>query len=86
MFSEKANKYLVDLLSLNQWKNSDMVTNWFRLIKNKSDCTFILLDIMEFYPLIMETILDNALPFAKQHVEISDEDLQIIKHCRKSLL
>ena len=75
MFSEKANKYLVDLLSLNQWKNSDMVTNWFRLIKNKSDCTFILLDIMEFYPLIMETILDNALPFAKQHVEISDEDL-----------
>ena len=75
MFSEKANKYLVDLLSLNQWKNSDMVTNWFRLIKNKSDCTFILLYIMEFYPLIMETILDNALPFAKQHVEISDEDL-----------
>ena len=75
MFSEKANKYLVDLLSLNQWKNSDMVTKWFRLIKNKSDCTFILLDIMEFYPLIMETILDNALPFAKQHVEISDEDL-----------
>ena len=75
MFSEKANKYLVDLLSLNQWKNSDMVTNWFRLIKNKSDCTFILLNIMEFYRLIMETILDNALPFAKQHVEISDEDL-----------
>ena len=75
MFSEKANKYLVDLLSLNQWKNSDMVTNWFRLIKNKPDCTFILLNIMEFYRLIMETILDNALPFAKQHVEISDEDL-----------
>ena len=75
MFSEKANKYLVDLLSLNQWKNSDMVSNWFRLIKNKSDCTFILLHIMEFYPLIMEMILDNALPFAKQHVEISDEDL-----------
>ena len=72
MFSEKANKYLVDLLSLNQWKNLDMVTNRFRLIKNKPDCTFILLYIMEFYPLITETILDNI---AKQHVEISDEDL-----------
>ena len=34
----------------------------------------------------METILDNGLSFAKQHVEISDKDLQITKHCRKSLL
>ena len=32
---EKANKYLADLLSLNQWKNSDMVINWFSSIKNK---------------------------------------------------
>ena len=40
---------------------------------------------MEFYPSITETILDNALSFAKQHVEISDKDSGIIKHCRKSL-
>ena len=40
---------------------------------------------MEFYPSVTETILDNALSFAKQHVEISDKDLQIIKHHRKSL-
>ena len=32
------------------------------------------------------TILDKALSFAKQHVEISDKDLRIIKHCRKSVL
>ena len=36
MILEKANKYFVDLLSLNQWKNSDMVINWFCSIKNKS--------------------------------------------------
>ena len=83
---EKANKYLADLLSLNQWKNSDMVINWFSSIKNKSQCVFIQLDIMEFYPSITEAILDNAFSFAKQHVEISDKDLRIIKHCRKSLL
>ena len=65
---EKANKYLADLLSLNEWKNSDMVINWFRLIKNKSQCAFIQLDIMEFYPSITEAILDNALSFAKQHL------------------
>ena len=32
---ERANKYLVDLFSLNQWKNSNMVINWFRSIKKK---------------------------------------------------
>ena len=80
---EKANKYLVDLLSLNQWKNSDMVKNWFSSIKNKSQCTFIQLNIMEFYPSITETILDDALSFAKQHAKTSDKDLRIIKHCRK---
>ena len=38
---EKANKYLSDLLSLNQWKNSDMVINWLSSIKNKLQCAFI---------------------------------------------
>ena len=42
-----------------------MVTNWFSLIKKKSQCTFIQLDIMEFYPSVMETMVDNALSFAK---------------------
>ena len=45
------------------------------LIKNKSQCALIQLDIMELYPLITETILQNSLSFAKQHVEISDKDL-----------
>ena len=47
---EKANKHLVDRLSLNQSKNSDMVINWFSSIKTKLQCTFIQLDILEFYP------------------------------------
>ena len=41
---------------------------------------------MEFYSSLTEVILDNALSFAKHYVEILDKDLQIIKHCRKSLL
>ena len=32
---EKAKKYLVDLFSLNQWKNLNMAINWFRSIKKK---------------------------------------------------
>ena len=54
--------------------------------KNKSQCAFIQLDIIEFYSSTTETILDNALSFAKQQLEISDKDLQIIKHCKKLLL
>ena len=63
-----------------------MIINWFSLIKNKLQCTFIQLDIMEFCLSITEAILDNALSFAEQHVETLEKDLQIIKHCRKSLL
>ena len=40
---------------------------------------------MEFYPSVTKTVLDNALSFAKQHVGVSDKDLRIIKHLRKSL-
>ena len=40
MILEKANKYLGDLLSLNQRKNSDMDINWFRSIENKLQCAF----------------------------------------------
>ena len=61
MILETSKKYLVDLLNLNQWKNSDMVINWFCSIKSKSQCAFIQLDIMEFYPSMMETISDNVL-------------------------
>ena len=63
-----------------------MVKNWFNSIKNKSQCAFIQLDIMEFYFSVMEAILDNALSLAKQHAEISDRDLRITKHYRKLLL
>ena len=65
---EKANQYLVDLLTLDQWKISDIVINWFSSNKNKSQFAFILLDIMEFYPSVTEMILDNALSFPNQRV------------------
>ena len=42
--------------------------------------------VKEFYPSITETILDNAISLAKEHIHINDDHLRIIKHCRKSLL
>ena len=83
---EKGNKNLVKYLKVNQWRNTDSVINWFNAIENKSQCLFIQLDIVEFYPSISENILDTTINFAKQYTDISDENLRIIKHCPKSLL
>ena len=71
---------------MNQWRNKDSVVNWFNTIENKSQCFFIQLEIVESYPSILENILGTAINFAKQHTDIFDKNLRIIKHCRKSLL
>ena len=55
-------------------------------VKDKHLCTFIHLDIKDFYPSITPDILDNAISFAKQYVHINDESVQTIKLCRTSLL
>ena len=62
---EKVNTILVDSLKFNQWKDTDNVINWFNAIKDKSQCCFIQLDIVEFYPSITESILDKAISFAR---------------------
>ena len=73
-------------MRVNQWKNSASVIEWFRNIEDKKNCTFIKFDIRTFYPSITETVLDEALLFAKQHHDISNDNTKLIKHCRKSLL
>ena len=71
---------------MNQWKNTDSVLKWFLDISNKKDCSFIQLEIKEFYPYINENILTNAIQFGKLHTTIRDKDLRLIMQCRKSLL
>ena len=51
-------------LNLNQWKNANKVIGWFINIDNKHQCTFIQLDIKDFYPSITEAILEKSLEFA----------------------
>ena len=42
--------------------------------------------IENFYPSITEKLLTDAITFAKQHTSITDRDIDIIMHSRKSLL
>ena len=46
---------------MNQWKNTNNFIDWFINIDNKHQCTFIQLDIKDFYPSITEEILEKSL-------------------------
>ena len=83
---EEINTKLRSTLGLNQWKSTKSVIEWFSNIDSKKNSAFIQLDIKDFYPSITEKILDNAMELAKEYTTISDDNIRIIKHCRKSLL
>jgi hypothetical protein len=71
---------------VNQWKNSLSVIDWFNNIKNKPRHSFLTFDIAEFYPSITEELLDKAIAWAQNYVTISEQQIEIIKHARNSLL
>ena len=71
---------------LNQWKNTSDVTNWFTRIPDMQKHSFASFDINSFYPSITKSLLSKAISFAKNFTTISDNDIDIIMHCRKSLL
>ena len=52
----------------------------------KNECKFLKFDIVNFYPSITEELLTASIDFALEHMEISDETINIITHARKSLL
>ena len=55
---------------LTQWTNTMDVINWFKSIKNKERCKFIQFDIVGFYPNIKPTLLDEALTWAAELVDL----------------
>ena len=83
---DKINANLNKALGINQWKNTAKVVSWFKSIVNKSNYTFTVFDIKEFYPSIKESLLGEAINFAKERTEITKNDIETIFHARKSLL
>ena len=51
-----------------------------------SNSSFIIFDIVNFYPSISGDLLNAALDWAKQYVKISKHDRNTIMQARKSLL
>ena len=83
---DRVNSTITNHLNLNQWKNTRAVLNWFNGIEHKEKFTFIAFDVVDFYPSISVDLLSEALQFASNYVNITDEEKHIILHAKKSLL
>ena len=62
---DNINKYIIEHTKVNQWKNSPSAVEWFKPIKNKQQCTFIVFDNESFYTSISLDLFDKAFKFAK---------------------
>ena len=83
---EQTNKQLKDKTNNKQWKNADEVKKWFQNLQQKHTLHFIEYDVKEFYPSISEDLLDRAMEWADRMVGLSENDKEIIRQTKKSLL
>ena len=71
---------------LKQWKNSFSVIEWFKSLGDKKTLSFIQFDIVEFYPSISEKLLKDALNYAKNLVELTKDEIQLILQTKQAIL
>ena len=83
---EKVVENIQKATNVNQWRNPSTVIEWFKRIPNKNRSKFIKFDIDNFYPSITESLLDRAILFAQGLTRVGQQDIEIIKQTRKSLL
>ena len=72
--------------NLNQWKNVYSVIGWFKNLNNKKNMSFVVFDVVNYYPTITLKLLTDTLEWAKQFVDITDEEIEIILETKKTLL
>ena len=72
--------------NLNLWRSTKEVIDWFKIIEKSSKTSFIVFDIVDFYPSITEELLDKALKFATGIVPMTTQEIEVIKHTKKALL
>ena len=83
---DRINSTIRSKTNSNQWRNTRSVIDWFSNIREKNRHSFLVFDIVDFYPSISDELLKLSLAYAKQHTTISEEDVEIIMHSRKTLL
>ncbi|KAL9977705.1 hypothetical protein ACROYT_G015138 [Oculina patagonica] len=83
---DRVNNSIRSQTNANQWRNTHSVIDWFSGIEDKSRHSFLIFDIVDFYTSISEALLKLLLNYARQFTTVSDEDVEIIMHSRKTLL
>ena len=82
---ENINKTVREKLHCNQWKNTSNVIDCFQNITDKGNI-FIQFDIDEFYSSRTKHLLLKPIDHAKLYTNVTQQELGIILHTRKSLL
>ena len=62
------------------------MVQWFKNLKTKKNLSFIVFDIVNYYPSITLDLLSEALEWAKEFTDISDEEIEVILATKKSIL
>ena len=83
---DKINKAIVSTTSVNQWKNTADVVKWFKNVPQKRVSSFVNFDVENFYPSTSMKLFTDSIKYAKNLIEITDQDLAIIMQARKTLL
>ena len=60
--------------------------NWFKLIQSKKSQKFTKFDVDGFYPNISEKLMKDSITWARQFIDISIEEENIILEAKNSLL
>jgi hypothetical protein len=83
---ERVNKTIRSKTGLNQWTSTADVIKWFRKIEKKKSKKFIQIDVINFYPSISEELLKMAIEWAKQFIDISLDEEEIILKSKRAIL
>ena len=75
-----------NISKLNQWKNTPAMLQWFTSIPDKASYSFIQWDIVDFYGSISEQLFTDAVNWASNNVQITQDQRELFFQVRKSFL
>ena len=83
---ERINEAVVKETGLNQWKSTGNVIQWFENLAVRRNTTFIVFDIINYYPSISKDLLQQAIQFARKYTKITKEEEEIIFQAKETIL
>ena len=72
--------------NLQQMENVYSVIDWYKKLNNKKSLSFIIFDVVNYYPSITLELLEKAIRWARGFTNITDEEKNTLIESKKSLL